>query len=164
MEESDETNSMNVITSEYSGLDLEQSSNSSEFSCYGRSFGQYADVAKDCRFFHLCYPFFNQSNDELLYQRITFLCDDESVFDQKHFICVEKSALGHECSDSPLFYATSNQEYLIKVFSHNVSPIDEMNGVSDEMNGELDEVNGESSTVTEESTASPSWFNWFYGN
>jgi hypothetical protein len=150
MEESNETNPLNVITSEYNGLDYEQSSNSSEFSCYGRSFGQYADVAKDCRVFHLCYPFFNQSNDELFYQRITFLCDEESVFDQKHFICVDKSILGHECSDSPLFYATSNQEYLIKVFSQNVSPIDA--------------VNGESKTVTEESTSSPNWFNWLYGN
>lgn len=149
MEELTSPNSLNVVTSEYT-LDYKQDSNTSEFSCYGRSFGQYADVAKDCRVFHLCYPFFNQSNDQLLYQRITFLCDEESVFDQKRFICVDKSTLGHECSDSPLFYAISNQEYLIKVFSQNVSPIDA--------------VNGESKTVTEESTSSPNWFNWFYGN
>lgn len=143
------TESQNVMASEYSGFDQKQSLNGSEFSCFGRSFGQYADVDKYCRVFHLCYPFFNSTNDELLYQRITFLCDDESVFDQKRFICVDNSTLDHKCSESPLLYQTTNQEYLIKVFSQNVSPIDEVNGKQ---------------TEDSSSSPSPSWFNWLYSN
>jgi len=141
------TDSALGITSEYNGLDNQLSVSTSNFSCYGRSFGQYADVDKDCRMFHLCYPFFNESTDELIYQRISFLCDDESVFDQKRFICVHNSSVDHMCSDSPLLYERTNQEYLIKVFSQNVSPIDEVKGHE-----------------VEADEQSPSWFNWFWNN
>jgi hypothetical protein len=114
------------ITSEYNGFDANKSDTT--FSCYGRAFGQYADVKKDCRVFHLCYPYFNSTTDELLYQRISFLCDNDSVFDQKRFICVDNSSIEHKCSDSEDLYLQTNQEYLIRVFSQSVSPIDEING------------------------------------
>ncbi|XP_054165458.1 uncharacterized protein LOC128963018 [Oppia nitens] len=136
-----------LITSEYNGLDVKEESVSTSFSCYGRSFGQYADVSKDCRVFHLCYPFYK--SDELLYQRITFLCDNDLVFDQKRFICANNSTIDHKCNDSEGFYERTNQEYLIRVFSQSVSPIDEVKGrVETEANP----------------SASPGWFHWFYGN
>jgi len=145
------TETIELFTSEYNGFDAEETESS--FSCYGRSFGQYADVSKECRVFHLCYPFFNQSSDELLYQRITFLCDDESVFDQKRFICVDNSTIEHKCTDSESLYMTSNQEYLIRVFSQSVSPIDEMKGRMEE------------ETVKQEAQPSnPGWFNWLYNH
>jgi len=146
--ESSESSESQEVIAEYDGFDRKEVLNGSDFSCYGRSFGQYADVSKDCHVFHLCYPFFNSSSDELLYQRITFLCDEDSVFDQKRFVCVDNSTVEHKCSDSPLLYQSTNEEYLIKVFSQNVSPADEVNGKSD----------------TEESTSSWGWFNWFYRN
>jgi len=146
------TESNELITSEYNGLDEKESESS--FSCYGRSFGQYADVSKECRVFHLCYPFFNSSSDELLYQRITFLCDDESVFDQKRFICVDNSTIEHKCTDSEALYVTSNQEYLIRVFAQNVSPINEVKGKSEE----------EEETKTNTSPANPGWFHWLYNH
>jgi hypothetical protein len=139
-----------LITSSYNGLDDKQSSLS--FSCFGRSFGQYADVSKECRVFHLCYPFFNSSSDELLYQRITFLCDDDSVFDQKRFICVDNSTVEHKCTDSEGLYTTSNQEYLIRVFSQSVSPIDEVKGLSEEPKANASPP------------ANPGWFNWLYNH
>lgn len=141
------TESDELISSEYNGFDENQMG--SEFSCFGRSFGQYADVAKGCRLFHLCYPFFNSTTTELLYQRVTFMCDDDSVFDQKRFICVDNSTIEHKCSDSEALYNTTNQEYLIRVFSQSVSPIDEVKGQSEQ------EV---------KPSASPSWFNWLYNN
>ena len=114
------------ITSEYNGFDGSKSDIS--FSCYGRPFGQYADVMRECRVFHLCYPYFNATTDELLYQRISFLCDNDSVFDQKRFICVENSTVDHKCSDSEALYLQTNQEYLIRIYSQHISPIDEMRG------------------------------------
>jgi len=149
-EEMNSTNSDVAITSEFSGFDYKQTLNGSDFSCYSRSFGQYADVAKDCHVFHLCYPFFNSKSDELLYQRITFLCNNESVFDQKRFICAENSTVDHKCDESPQLYDTTNQEYLIKVFSQNVSPIDELKG--------------ETESGDSDSSSNPSWFNWLYSN
>jgi len=120
------TDSEVAITSEYNGIDAKK--NESAFSCYGRAFGQYADVQKECRVFHLCYPYFNSRTDELLYQRISFLCDNDSVFDQKRFICVDNSTVDHKCSESEDLFTRTNQEYLIRVFSQSVSPIDEMKG------------------------------------
>jgi len=120
------TDSEDKIISEFNGLDANKSEKT--FSCYGRAFGQYADIQKECRVFHLCYPYFNSTTDELLYQRISFLCDNDSVFDQKRFICVDNSTIEHKCSDSEALYLQTNQEYLIRVFSQSVSPIDEMKG------------------------------------
>jgi len=120
------------------------------FSCYGRSFGQYADISKDCRVFHLCYPFFNPSNDELLYQRISFQCDNDSVFDQKRFICVDNATVGHKCSDSEDLYKTSNQEYLIRVFSQNLQPGHEVKEAS-EPTAKVTSGNGRNG-----------WFSWLY--
>jgi len=141
-----------LITSEFNGFDDKESESS--FSCYGRSFGQYADVSKDCRVFHLCYPFFNASSDELLYQRISFLCDEESVFDQKRFICVDNATVEHKCSDSEALYLTSNQEYLIRVFSQSVSPIDEVKGRTET----------QEETQSSANVSNPGWFNWLYAN
>jgi len=120
------------------------------FSCYGRSFGQYADVSKDCRVFHLCYPFFNPTSDELLYQRISFQCDNDSVFDQKRFICVDNATVGHKCSDSEHLYQTSNQEYLIRVFSQNLQPGHEVKEAS-EPTAKVTSGNGRNG-----------WFSWLY--
>jgi hypothetical protein len=99
----------------YSGYDDAHSLNGSRFSCYGRSFGQYADVSKDCHIFHLCYPFVNFTTGELIYQRISFLCDANSVFDQQKFVCVDNSTLSFGCSDSPSLYESSNLGYLHKL-------------------------------------------------
>lgn len=116
----------------------------STFSCFGRSFGQYADVSQDCRVFHLCYPYFNETSDELLYQRITFLCDNDSIFDQKRFICTENKTIDHRCHESEALYQTSNQEYLIRVFSQSVS------------------ANSEEVDRSAKSDESPrGWFSWF---
>jgi len=118
--ESEESN----MTSQYNVVDHNSSEIVSEFSCFHRSFGQYADIPSECRRFHFCYPFFNTTSDELLYQRITFECDDNTIFDQKRFICVHNSTVDHKCSDSVDLYEKSNQEFLVRVFAHPV-PLNE---------------------------------------
>lgn len=138
-----ETGTEYSITSEYNGIDANKSETT--FSCYGRAFGQYADIKKDCRVFHLCYPYFNSTTNELLYQRISFLCDNDSVFDQKRFICVENSTIEHKCSDSEALYVRTNQEYLIRVFSQSVSPLDEINGQQNQ-------------------GSDRNWMSWLYGH
>jgi len=102
---------------DFSGYDDEKSSNGSRFSCYGRSFGQYADVGKNCHIFHLCYPYLNISSAEFVYQRISFLCNNNSVFDQKRFVCVDDSTMEYSCQESPLYYESSNENYLNKLMT-----------------------------------------------
>jgi len=102
---------------DFSGYDDEKSSDGSRFSCYGRSFGQYADVGKNCHIFHLCYPYLNISSAKFVYQRISFLCNDNSVFDQKRFVCVDNSTIEYPCSEAPLYYESSNENYLNKLMT-----------------------------------------------
>jgi len=83
-----------------------------KFSCYGRQFGQYADVDKHCRVFHMCYPLRDSVSGRKMFQRITFLCDDDSVFDQQNLVCAENSSVAHLCSDSVKYYNQSNVDFL----------------------------------------------------
>jgi len=92
--------------------------NGSKFSCYGRQFGQYADVDKDCRVFHLCYPFINDESEGFVYQRITFLCQNQTVFDQNKLICVDNSTVDYPCHESPLHYQESNKNYVSRILSY----------------------------------------------
>jgi len=143
------TESEEYLTTQYNGVDHKSSDSlGDEFSCHKRSFGQYADIASECHRFHLCYPFFNVSTDELMYQRVTFECDDNSVFDQKRFICVDNSTVGHKCSDSVDMYEKTNQEYVIRVFSHD-SPQEE---AKDHLAG----------SEAKQPNRGRGWFNWLY--
>jgi len=92
--------------------------NNTKFSCYGRQFGQYADVEKDCRVFHMCYPFNDSRSGRVLFQRITFLCDFDSLFDQQNLVCVPNSTLTHECIDSVKYYQQSNRDFLTGILNH----------------------------------------------
>jgi len=47
------------------------------FSCQDRIYGYYADVEADCQAFHIC----------LAGQRWTFLCPNQTQFNQEHLVC-----------------------------------------------------------------------------
>jgi len=112
--------------------------NNTHFSCYGRQFGQYADVYKHCRVFHMCYPLKDSTTGQLMFQRITFLCDDDSVFDQQNLVCALNSSLTHSCIDSVKYYRQSNDHFLSFILNQlrafgNAKPDDEaIDGVIDD--------------------------------
>jgi len=140
----------------YSGYDDVHSLNGSLFSCYGRSFGQYADVSKECHIFHLCYPFVNLTTGNLIYQRISFLCDADSVFDQRLFVCVDNSTLSYGCGDAPSYYQSSNLNYLSKILT------DIVNGSGNQESGE-NAIDGESVHSHEAQGMSKLWpWNMFH--
>ena len=57
-----------------------------EFTCDGRSYGYYADVANDCQLFHVCYPVaYPDGQEEML--KWSFICPNQTIFDQVSFIC-----------------------------------------------------------------------------
>lgn len=57
--------------------DLNSTANASQFSCYHRRYGYYADVAKQCLMFHLCYPVQEPTTQQILFQRFSFVCSDK---------------------------------------------------------------------------------------
>ena len=52
-----------------------------EFTCDGRSYGYYADVANDCQLFHVCYPVQYPDGQEEMF-KWSFICPNQTIFDQ----------------------------------------------------------------------------------
>jgi len=107
----------NKTTSEANDFE-NKATNGTKFTCYGREFGQYADVNEGCRMFHLCYPYVSGQQEELVYQRISFLCHGNAVFDQKNLVCVDNSTLDYPCEESTAFYGASNEDYVSRILSY----------------------------------------------
>ena len=55
-----------------------------EFTCDGRVYGYYADVANDCQLFHVCYPvLYPDGQQEMI--KWSFICPNQTIFDQ---VCI----------------------------------------------------------------------------
>ena len=52
-----------------------------EFTCEGKRYGYYADVANDCQIFHICYPVQYPDGQEEMF-KWSFICPNQTVFDQ----------------------------------------------------------------------------------
>ncbi|GJQ76251.1 hypothetical protein Trydic_g1986 [Trypoxylus dichotomus] len=76
---------------------------SDSFSCDGREYGYYADVENDCQLFHVCLPV-THSNGRQQTFRWSFICPDDTVFNQEIFTCT-RSDESINCADSPRFYS-----------------------------------------------------------
>nr|XP_022909813.1 uncharacterized protein LOC111420944 [Onthophagus taurus] len=76
---------------------------SDSFSCEGRDYGYYADVENDCQLFHVCLPV-TYANGRQQTFRWSFICPDETVFNQEMFTCT-RSDEALNCDDSPRFYS-----------------------------------------------------------
>lgn len=90
-------------------LDERNSSLQGNFSCYERRYGYYADINKRCTHFHLCYPVKDGNTNEIVYQRFSFACSDNSIFDQQHLLCLDESSLATKCESSPDYFNSSNE-------------------------------------------------------
>ena len=58
-----------------------------EFTCDGRSYGYYADVANDCQLFHVpvAYPDGQEEMLKLSFDHVIFICPNQTIFDQVSF-------------------------------------------------------------------------------
>ncbi|XP_055325050.1 uncharacterized protein LOC129579221 [Sitodiplosis mosellana] len=73
------------------------------FSCRGRSYGYYADVENDCQIFHVCLPVTYPDGQERQF-RWSFICPEETTFNQEAFTCVRTDEMNFDCTDSERFY------------------------------------------------------------
>jgi len=96
----------------YGVLDDINSTQSGNFSCYERRYGYYADTARHCTLFHLCYPVKEPNTGDIVYQRFSFACSDHSIFDQQHLLCLEQSAVVTPCEQSDKYFDASNQRLI----------------------------------------------------
>lgn len=76
------------------------------FTCYGKSLGYYADIVQKCKVYHFC--LLGEYNGEPIYQRVSYLCMNDKVFDQQALDCVKEAELRASCDKSPAYYDISN--------------------------------------------------------
>ena len=69
------------------------------FSCDGRDYGYYADVANNCQVFHICWPKMNELEDIVGMNMWSFICGNQTVFDQATLTCNHVSA-AFPCEES----------------------------------------------------------------
>lgn len=99
--ETNTTSSMAVSSTHDSFLNT-----SSSFTCYGRSIGYYGDVEHECKVYHFC--LLGDYNGESVYQRISYLCLNTTLFDQQALDCVEPAKMTAPCKETAQFYEISN--------------------------------------------------------
>ena len=71
---------------------------SESFSCEGRDYGYYSDIANNCQIYHICVPPRSQ---------YTFFCNNGTVFDQKALTCVREDD-SVPCGQSERYYALNS--------------------------------------------------------
>ncbi|KAK4885731.1 hypothetical protein RN001_002002 [Aquatica leii] len=76
------------------------------FSCEGRSYGYYADTENDCQIFHVCMPFVYSDSRRQMF-KWSFICPDETIFNQEIFTCVNFDE-SIDCMESPKFYSLNS--------------------------------------------------------
>ena len=59
-----------------------------DFTCDGREYGYYADVANNCQVFHLCWPV-PPTEEGAPAQTFmwSFICPNQTIFDQAELVC-----------------------------------------------------------------------------
>ncbi|RWS13352.1 uncharacterized protein B4U79_02195 [Dinothrombium tinctorium] len=92
----------------YGVIDDFNSTKQNNFTCYERRYGYYADTYKGCSMFHLCYPTRDPQSEEITYQRFSFVCSENGVFDQQNLVCVENGTASIPCEESEQIYDSSN--------------------------------------------------------
>lgn len=106
----------------------EQLTKQSAFTCYGRSIGYYADIERDCKVYHFC--LLGDYNGDAVYQRITYLCLKDTVFDQQVLDCVDSNKMSITCKDSEAHYVTSNASLRQEIVGHKLHGNETVNGTS----------------------------------
>jgi len=80
------------------------------FDCQGRSYGYYADVANECKVFHVCWPILDDLGDLVETAHFSFFCGNETVFSQDSLTCTHQLD-AFPCQEAEGYYDVSNAEF-----------------------------------------------------
>lgn len=103
----DATDASNTTSSMAVSSTHDNLGSNSSFTCAGRPIGYYGDVDHECKVYHFCLP--GDYHGQTLYQRISYLCLNGTLFDQQQLDCVESSKVTAPCSDSVKYFEESNR-------------------------------------------------------
>lgn len=98
-----------TITTTSAPVDFTSYQNTSTFTCYGRVTGYYADVKLGCRVYHFCTQM--EDINETSYSRMSYVCLEGSIFDQKDLNCVREEDLRVPCDKAEEEYESSNKQF-----------------------------------------------------
>lgn len=90
-------------------IDFTSYKNTSTFSCDGKITGYYADVKLNCRVYHFCTQL--DGVDGPSYQRMSYMCLENSFFDQGDLNCVDQADLKVTCDKAEAQYEKSNKQF-----------------------------------------------------
>ncbi|KAK7073962.1 hypothetical protein SK128_013277, partial [Halocaridina rubra] len=91
-------------------LDILGAEPNQAFSCEGRAYGYYADVANDCKVFHICLPIADEIGAVLETAQFSFVCGNQTVFSQESLTCAHpEEAL--PCSEAETLFDLSNADF-----------------------------------------------------
>jgi len=76
------------------------------FTCDNKVYGYYADVANDCRVFHVCWPITDE-HGATLNKEWTFICGNQTLFNQERLVCDRPENV--VCSQAESFYSVNNE-------------------------------------------------------
>jgi len=130
IDDNNTTQANNTNGNETDAFNFASTAATSTFSCDKRKFGYYADVGRNCTIYHLCNPVTLANNPDLVYQRISFLCLQNSTFDQLTLSCTKHPQIS--CDISPSYYDSSNLAIRRSASDFNQNKIDDDDDESDD--------------------------------
>ncbi|KAK8746223.1 hypothetical protein OTU49_017310 [Cherax quadricarinatus] len=92
------------------GVELFRSQVITSFSCAGRPYGYYADVANDCSIFHICYPINDEFGNILEDAQFSFICGNQTIFSQQSLTCATPEE-AYPCNQAESLYESSNADF-----------------------------------------------------
>lgn len=90
-------------------LEFTSNQDTSTFTCSGKVTGYYADVKLGCRVYHFCTQM--EGIEGTTYQRMSYICLEGSLFDQRDLNCVKKADLKVPCDKAEGEYERSNKQF-----------------------------------------------------
>ena len=80
------------------------------FSCEGRPYGYYADVANECHVFHVCLPIEDDAGAIIETAQYSFFCGNQTVFSQESLTCSHPED-AYPCDQAEGYYDIVNAEF-----------------------------------------------------
>ena len=80
------------------------------FTCEGRPYGYYADVANHCQVFHICLPIENDAGEITQTNQYSFFCGNQTVFSQDSLTCAHPED-AYPCDQAEGYYDIVNAEF-----------------------------------------------------
>merc|ERR1712002_355425 len=94
------------------------------FDCDGRPYGYYADVANDCRIFHICQPIEDDAGEVVTTHQYSFFCGNQTIFSQDSLTCA------HPVDAFPCEEAEGYYDQVNSLFGHKDAFLHEDDGAS----------------------------------